>query len=112
MGSKNKAKTPTNTDGQSFPEKIDGDMAPESDWESENVEEEEDGKQYWLMKAEPDSRIEKGVDVKFSIDDLMNATEPEGWDGKYVCKVLRVVILISLLIQEFGTLLQETTYEL
>ena len=38
--------------------------------------------QYWLMKAEPDSRIEKGHDVKFSIDDLAARTEPEGWDGK------------------------------
>ncbi|RMZ86899.1 hypothetical protein DV736_g5876, partial [Chaetothyriales sp. CBS 134916] len=37
--------------------------------------------QYWLMKAEPESRIEKGVDVKFSIDDLKAKTEPEGWDG-------------------------------
>ncbi|ETN38627.1 uncharacterized protein HMPREF1541_06664 [Cyphellophora europaea CBS 101466] len=37
--------------------------------------------QYWLMKAEPDSRMEKGVDVKFSIDDLAAKTEPEGWDG-------------------------------
>ncbi|KAL9016155.1 MAG: hypothetical protein Q9185_006487 [Variospora sp. 1 TL-2023] len=36
---------------------------------------------YWLMKAEPNSRFEKGKDVKFSIDDLMNATEPEAWDG-------------------------------
>lgn len=38
--------------------------------------------QYWLMKAEPESRMEKGVDVKFSIDDLAAKTEPEGWDGK------------------------------
>jgi hypothetical protein len=38
--------------------------------------------QYWLMKAEPESRIEKGVDVKFSIDDLAAKTEPEGWDGE------------------------------
>lgn len=37
--------------------------------------------QYWLMKAEPESRMEKGVDVKFSIDDLAAKTEPEGWDG-------------------------------
>ncbi|KAI1614509.1 PUA-like domain-containing protein [Exophiala viscosa] len=37
--------------------------------------------QYWLMKAEPESRIEKGHDVKFSIDDLATRTEPEGWDG-------------------------------
>lgn len=39
------------------------------------------GKQYWLMKAEPESRLEKGVDVKFSIDDLAAKTEPEPWDG-------------------------------
>ncbi|KAG9785252.1 Thymocyte nuclear protein 1 [Exophiala dermatitidis] len=37
--------------------------------------------QYWLMKAEPNSRMEKGHDVKFSIDDLMAKTEPEAWDG-------------------------------
>ena len=41
-----------------------------------------DGPSYWLMKAEPESRIEKGKDVKFSIDDLKNAVEPEAWDGK------------------------------
>ncbi|KAL8730671.1 MAG: hypothetical protein Q9181_004579 [Wetmoreana brouardii] len=40
-----------------------------------------DGPSYWLMKAEPESRIEKGKDVKFSIDDLKNATKPEAWDG-------------------------------
>ncbi|RKP25508.1 PUA-like domain-containing protein [Syncephalis pseudoplumigaleata] len=37
---------------------------------------------YWLMKAEPESRIVKGKDVKFSIDDLAampNATSC--WDG-------------------------------
>ena len=34
------------------------------------------------MKAEPESRFEKGVDVKFSIDDLKAAKEPEPWDGK------------------------------
>ena len=36
-----------------------------------------------LMKAEPESRIERGKDVKFSIDDLEAAKEPEGWDGMY-----------------------------
>ncbi|KAK8165165.1 PUA-like domain-containing protein, partial [Phyllosticta citrichinensis] len=36
---------------------------------------------HWLMKAEPESRLENGVDVKFSIDDLEAATEPEAWDG-------------------------------
>ena len=42
-----------------------------------------EGPAYWLMKAEPESRIEKGKDVKFSIDDLEAADEPEGWDGMY-----------------------------
>lgn len=41
------------------------------------------GKQYWLMKAEPETRMEKGVDVRFSIDDLAARTEPEPWDGKH-----------------------------
>ena len=41
-----------------------------------------DGPSHWLMKAEPESRIEKGKDVKFSIDDLKAATEPEPWDGE------------------------------
>lgn len=35
------------------------------------------------MKAEPESRIVKGVDVKFSIDDLRAAEGPEPWDGKH-----------------------------
>ncbi|KAI1349773.1 PUA-like domain-containing protein [Xylaria sp. FL0043] len=40
-----------------------------------------DERWYWLMKAEPESRFENGVDVKFSIDDLAAKTEPEPWDG-------------------------------
>ncbi|KAI8966289.1 DUF55-domain-containing protein [Daldinia sp. FL1419] len=36
---------------------------------------------YWLLKAEPESRFENGVDVKFSIDDLASRTESEPWDG-------------------------------
>ncbi|KKK21550.1 hypothetical protein AOCH_003225 [Aspergillus ochraceoroseus] len=43
--------------------------------------EDNSGRSYWLMKAEPESRLEKGVDVKFSIDDLRAAKEPEPWDG-------------------------------
>ena len=42
-----------------------------------------DGQWYWLMKAEPETRIENGVDVKFSIDDLEAKNEPEGWDGEF-----------------------------
>lgn len=33
------------------------------------------------MKAEPDLRLERGVKISFSIDDLRAATEPEPWDG-------------------------------
>lgn len=36
---------------------------------------------YWLLKAEPNTRIEKGKDVKFSIDDLAAMKGPAGWDG-------------------------------
>ncbi|CAK7210179.1 hypothetical protein SBRCBS47491_000689 [Sporothrix bragantina] len=36
---------------------------------------------YWLLKAEPESRFENGVDVRFSIDDLAACTAPEPWDG-------------------------------
>ncbi|EAU34408.1 hypothetical protein ATEG_05339 [Aspergillus terreus NIH2624] len=51
--------------------------------EDEEAEEDDDsGRSYWLMKAEPESRIEKGVDVKFSIDDLRERTKPEPWDAR------------------------------
>jgi len=53
-----------------------------SEDENADDEAEDDGPKYYLMKAEPGSRIEKGKDVKFSIDDLRAATEPEGWDGR------------------------------
>ena len=51
-----------------------------ADWQND---EDYDGPSYWLMKAEPESRIEKGKDVKFSIDDLRVASEPEPWDGEF-----------------------------
>lgn len=41
------------------------------------------GRQYWLMKAEPETRYENGVDVSFSIDDLAARKEPEPWDGAW-----------------------------
>lgn len=44
-------------------------------------EQDQGSRQYWLMKAEPESRIENGVDVRFSIDDLAAKKEPEPWDG-------------------------------
>ena len=50
------------------------------DSRSGDEEVDDDTPNYWLMKAEPESRIEKGVDVKFGIDDLMKV-DMEGWDG-------------------------------
>ena len=52
--------------------------------EVQEGDEDSEGPTYWLMKAEPESRIEKGKDVKFSIDDLKNANEPEAWDGEFL----------------------------
>ena len=49
--------------------------------QDESEDEEDSNRSYWLMKAEPESRMEKGVDVKFSIDDLRATTEPEPWNG-------------------------------
>lgn len=40
------------------------------------------------MKAEPESRFEKGIDIKFSIDDLAAKKEPEPWDGKLFSSVV------------------------
>ncbi|KAI9833898.1 MAG: hypothetical protein M1819_003407 [Sarea resinae] len=58
----------------------------------------EDGHCFWLMKAEPESRIEKGVDVKFSIDDLEASTEPQPWDGvrNYVGKCSLETTLLGI----------------
>ena len=53
---------------------------------SVDAEDEADEASCWLMKAEPESRIEKGKDVKFSIDDLEAASVPEPWDGKATLK--------------------------
>jgi len=41
-----------------------------------------DGEWYWLMKAEPETRLENGIDVSFSIDDLRAKEKPEPWDGE------------------------------
>lgn len=49
--------------------------------DEETKEQDQGSRQYWLMKAEPESRIENGVDVRFSIDDLAAKKEPEPWDG-------------------------------
>ncbi|XP_072248385.1 LOW QUALITY PROTEIN: thymocyte nuclear protein 1 [Leuresthes tenuis] len=37
---------------------------------------------HWLMKSEPESRIENGIDVKFGIEDLKALPDQTGcWDG-------------------------------
>ena len=39
-------------------------------------------KQFWLLKSEPETRIEKGVDVKFGIEDLKQEPDQSAcWDG-------------------------------
>lgn len=59
------------------------------------------GPSYWLMKAEPESRLEKGVNVKFSIDDLKNAKEPEPSDGEYRTLSLLIFIFSSQSLEIF-----------
>lgn len=39
---------------------------------------------YWLVKSEPESRMHKGKDVKFSLDDLKASEGPVAWDGKFI----------------------------
>jgi hypothetical protein len=43
---------------QELAEDSTGAVVPEADWESEPEEEIEDERQFWLMKAEPNSRVE------------------------------------------------------
>ncbi|PHH52736.1 Thymocyte nuclear protein 1 [Ceratocystis fimbriata CBS 114723] len=47
-----------------------------------------DGEWYFLMKAEPETRYENGIDVRFSIDDLRACKKPEPWDGKLLRRTL------------------------
>lgn len=35
---------------------------------------------HWLMKAEPDTRFERGIDVKFSVEDFERVGITH-WDG-------------------------------
>ncbi|GJQ09972.1 hypothetical protein GpartN1_g1763.t1 [Galdieria partita] len=48
-----------------------------------SVEQElESCRQFFLLKSEPESRLEKGVDVRFSIQDLENEPDQSAtWDG-------------------------------
>ncbi|XP_078102073.1 thymocyte nuclear protein 1 isoform X2 [Sander vitreus] len=52
--------------------------------ESGKTEESSEPPQYcrWLMKSEPESRFENGIDVKFGIEDLKALPDQTGcWDG-------------------------------
>ena len=71
---------------------------PKAEAATESVPKGDNGRSYWLMKAEPETRLEKGVDVRFSIDDLAAAKVPEPWDGKFTCSIeLRDLLLISVI---------------
>ncbi|KAL5604702.1 hypothetical protein BROUX41_001947 [Berkeleyomyces rouxiae] len=59
----------------------DEDLDPESLPDINPEIERHDGEWYFLMKAEPETRYENGIDVRFSIDDLRARKKPEPWDG-------------------------------
>ena len=79
--------TPKKKDGRGRPRKslpangASTTVEPKPESTTIDAPKEDTGRSYWLMKAEPESRLEKGVDVKFSIDDLAAAETPEPWDG-------------------------------
>ncbi|KAJ1175190.1 hypothetical protein NDU88_000481 [Pleurodeles waltl] len=58
-----------------------------SSTKASTIEEERTGTQknvytYWLMKSEPESRLENGVDMKFGIEDLKGQPNQTAcWDG-------------------------------
>ncbi|VVT57819.1 uncharacterized protein SAPINGB_P005885 [Magnusiomyces paraingens] len=51
-----------------------------NDIQSNTTPENPQTRKYWLMKAEPATRLVNGHDVKFSIDDLASCLESD-WDG-------------------------------
>ncbi|KAJ5090604.1 High mobility group HMG-I/HMG-Y [Penicillium argentinense] len=90
-GTETPSATPKKKDGRGRPRKslpandepsiFDAKADPDEETTTGPIPNHATGRSYWLMKAEPESRLEKGVDVKFSIDDLAAAKEPEPWDG-------------------------------
>lgn len=61
--------------------KEEGRKGPADSEEHDDDDNDGGSRQYWLMKAEPETRYEKGKDISFSIDDLAAKKEPEPWDG-------------------------------
>ena len=50
--------------------------------ESEKATSDDPEYTHWLMKSEPESRFEKGIDMKFGIDDLIACPDSTScWDG-------------------------------
>lgn len=72
----------TKANGSAAPRAVSEDPDVDSIPETNPEAPKHDGEWYWLMKAEPETRLENGIDVSFSIDDLRAKTKPEPWDGK------------------------------
>ncbi|KAK1461614.1 hypothetical protein CMEL01_14568, partial [Colletotrichum melonis] len=81
-----KAKKPAAVKKEAPPKKTKDELkalrdAPVPDVNAEAEPRDPPGSRYWLMKSEPDVRIEDGYEIKFSIDDLAAKKTPEGWEG-------------------------------
>ncbi|KAE8152598.1 DUF55-domain-containing protein [Aspergillus avenaceus] len=74
-------KFPAQNGTDDSPDKSEQPKSDSTDAKAEDEDNDASDRSYWLMKAEPESRLEKGVDVKFSIDDLASRSKPEPWDG-------------------------------
>ncbi|TQN65852.1 Thymocyte nuclear protein 1 [Colletotrichum shisoi] len=81
-----KAKNPTAGKKEAPPKKTKDELATLRDASVPDVNPDAElrdppGPRYWLMKSEPDVRVEDGYEIKFSIDDLAAKKTPEGWEG-------------------------------
>ncbi|KAK2054684.1 DUF55-domain-containing protein [Colletotrichum caudatum] len=81
-----KAKKPTAAKKEAAPRKTREELAvlraaPVPDVNPDAEPRDPPGPRYWLMKSEPDVRVEDGYEIKFSIDDLAAKKTPEGWEG-------------------------------
>ena len=54
---------------------------------------------HWLMKSEPESRLENGIDVKFGLEDLKASKDQTAcWDGVRNYEVEQFSILFDLVL--------------
>lgn len=77
---KKKVKRPSSSSKSKAQSKVTEASSTDADSTNKN-DDRQVGSRFWLLKAEPETRIEKGKDVKFSIDDLAACKEPAAWDG-------------------------------